>query len=168
MGEVIGSASKAGLWGGVIVAGAMVVYAIVLKIIGQQTGPSTIGYYIVFPVVLFAAIFVARNALESRLLTMALIWTSVTAAVSGAALYNVWVVFNSRFLIGGPIPQLVETYEAYRERAAAGDDVAQELAAIEGFMASPELFALNVFIRLAILFVPVSVAFALIVRFVFK
>ncbi len=168
MGEVIWRASKTGLLAGVAIAVAMVIYAVILKLIGQQAGASTIGYYIVFPVVLFATLFLARNTLKNRLLSLGLVWVGVIATVSGAALYNVWVVVNTRFLIGGPILQLVSTYETYLARAEAGENVSSELAVIESFMASPELFAVNVFARLVILFVPVAIVFALIVRFVFK
>ena len=143
MGEVFGRATKAGLWGGVAAAAAMVVYAIILKIIGQQSGPSTIGYYIVFPIALVAAVYFSRTVLADRFYTLALVWAGVTAAFVGAALYNIWVVINTRFIVCGPIPQLVATHEDYLARAAAGEDVALELAAIESFMESPELFAVN-------------------------
>jgi|GEM_PF-3914547 len=168
MGEVIARASKTGLLGGVAAAAAMVIYALILKLIGQEAGVSAVGYYIVFPVALFAVLYLARNPLENKLMTLGLVWMGVIATVSGAAFYNVWVVVNTRFLVGGPIPHLVLTYETYRKRAEAGEDVSQELATLEAFMASPELFAVNVFARLVILFVPVAIVFALVVRFVFK
>ncbi len=168
MGEVFGRAGRAGFWGGAGAAGAMVVYAIILKIINQQSGPSTIGYYIVFPLALMAAVFFARTVVASRLYTLGLVMTGVIAAFVGSAFYNVWVVINTRLIVGGPIRQLVVTHEDYLARAAAGEDVAQELAVIERFMESPEFFAFNVFVRLFILFAPVAVIAALFMRFFVK
>ena len=165
MGEVFGRAGRAGFWGGVGAAAAMVIYAIILKIINQQSGPSTIGYYIVFPLALIAAVFFARTAVADRLYTVGLVMSGVLAAFVGSAFYNVWVVINTRFIVGGPIPQLVVTHEDYLARATAGEDVARELAALERFMESPELFAFNVFVRLFVLFAPVAVIAALVMRF---
>ncbi len=151
---------------GGIMAGVMIVYALFLKLIGAETGISTWGYYLVFPIVLTIAMmrFPPAAAAGSSYLTVVL--SGLSVSVIGSFFYCLWVIVNTRWIVKGPIPALVEQYETYQSRADAGENVERALSSLQFFMASPEAFAVNVWVKLVIFGGLLSLILALVFRFI--
>lgn len=141
---------------GVGIAFALVIYALLLKVIDRVAGVSTWGYYILFCIFVFVAQIYASNSVPGGMTGLwRLFLQGVSAVVVASFLYCLWVVINTRVLEKGPIPQLRTTHKSLEERAASGEDVAKQLEKSERLLNSPELFALNVFLSLTILFIPI-------------
>jgi len=147
--ETIWSAKRQGLRLGLVLAGSLTLIGIVLKLLGHESGGITILYYLIYPVVLPTWAVIAAKRHPTPLRFLSLLWTGLIAVVSGSALYSLWVIFNTRVLIGGPIPTLVEAMADVERRRAAGEIVTRTRT-LELSMESPELFALMVTIQLSV------------------
>jgi len=148
---------------GFFIALAMLFYALILKLIGQQTGITTIGYYLLFVVgiITFVRQYIKKNTgvtfinQSGHLLLL---------SAFSSLFYSVWVVFNSRIIINGPIPNLVASLKTLRAREAAGEDVTEAIATTIRFIDNPEIFAANVGTMLLLVGLLIGLVSILIIR----
>ncbi len=147
---------------GTIIATLMITYAVLLIMAGADSGATIIGYYLIFAGSILELARRHNIACDSRNTPYDQFKFASWAAAIAAAFYSLWVVFNSRVLIGGPIPTLIEQRDALQSSAAAGNNVSEQLVAVQSYIDSPERFAANVWVTLVIFGVLLAVILALV------
>ena len=136
---------KSALITAAITAMLMVVFALILKVLDAPTRGTAL-YYVIF------AAGVAVNT--AHLLQKQQGWQKYAGIAVMPPLaafgYACWVVFNTKVLIGGPIPSLLLSLEQAK--------TPEKIASIQRYVDSPELFAANIGVVMTLLGIIVIVA----------